>query len=121
MNYHDSFEEENIYHVFARANGKEKMFIRDDDYDLFLDRLHKYVMPVADVYAFAFIPNHYHLMIKIKSYQQLLIFAKQKKLHFQESEMWINKLITRQFSNMQNSYCKKINYKYKRKKERKIE
>ncbi len=115
MKYYQRFQEAKVYHVFARANGKEKMFISDNDYDLFIERMHKYIIPIADIYAFSLIPNHYHLMVKFKSQDELLAFAKSQKLNFKETDDWVNDLITRQFSNFQNSYCKKINYKYKRK------
>lgn len=115
MNYHPNFEENKIYHVFARANGKEKMFISNDDYELFMIRLQKYILPIAEIYAYSLIPNHYHLMIKIKGHDELLAFKKFQNANFIENENWLANLITHQFSNFQNSYCKKINFLHKRK------
>ncbi len=91
------------------------MFLHYDDYDLFIFRVHKYILPVAEIYAYSLIPNHYHMMVKIKSYEALLAYAKSQTLSFQEKDMWINKMILKQLSDFQNSYCKKINFKYKRK------
>ena len=61
----DAAVEDGVYHVTQRAPGREMMFIEDADYLFFLKLLKKTIRKVPlDIYAFALMPNHVHLMLK---------------------------------------------------------
>src|SRR5690606_42159960 len=62
--------------------------------------LEKHVAPVADIYAYCLLNNHFHLLIKTK---------------YVENES----LLSRSFSNFFNAYSKAINKSYNRSGDRK--
>ncbi len=86
---------ENYYHIFNRGNNKCDLFIEQENYDYFLKLLVKYILPIADVYSYALLKNHFHLLVKIKNIDD-------------------EKLISKSFSNLFNAYAKAINKKYNR-------
>ena len=76
MDYHVPLLADNFYHIISRANGNEKLFLTDDNYRFFLQRYDKYISPIADTFAYALLPNHFHFLIQVKSYAELLAFYK---------------------------------------------
>ena len=55
------------YHIYNHAVGNELLFKTEENYSFFLNRLKKYLSPYVDIYAFCLIPNHFHLIIRIKN------------------------------------------------------
>ena len=53
------------YHITARGNGRQDIFLCDDDYIRFLDQL-ALAMEEDEVilYSYALMSNHYHLFIE---------------------------------------------------------
>ncbi len=53
-----------IYHVLNRGNGKQKIFHKRYDYDVFIElmRQAKEEYPVK-IYAYCLMPNHFHIVI----------------------------------------------------------
>ena len=96
----DIIESGAIYHIFNRGNNKENIFIENKNYYYFLEQLKKYVLPVADIYAYCLLKNHFHLLIRIKDEEDLPEKFKIKP-HLA-------------FSNFFNSYTKSINKMYGR-------
>ncbi|MFK5981536.1 MAG: transposase [Flavobacteriaceae bacterium] len=86
-------EEEYFYHIYNRGNNKQNIFFEKENYHYFIRLLEKYISPIAEIYSYCLLPNHFHLLIKIKSGA---IKPSQK------------------FSNFFNSYTKSINKKYNR-------
>ncbi len=64
------FEIGNFYHVYNRGNNKDQIFIEEDNYLYFLILIKKYLLPIADIYSYCLIQNHFHLIIKIKDEEQ---------------------------------------------------
>ncbi len=54
------------YHIYNRGNNREDIFLEDKNYFYFLDLFKKYISPLADLYAYCLMKNHFHLLIKIK-------------------------------------------------------
>lgn len=55
-----------IYHVTQRAPGKESLFLEEGDYLYFLKIMKETTKKFAlDIYAFALLPNHVHILLKI--------------------------------------------------------
>jgi putative transposase len=54
------------YHVFNRGNNRENLFFEERNYRHFLRLYAKYVLPVVDTYAYCLLPNHFHLLIRVK-------------------------------------------------------
>jgi len=96
----DVIESGVIYHIFNRGNNKENIFIETKNYYYFLERFKKYILPIADIYSYCLLKNHFHLLLKIKEEHELPEKFKDKP-HLA-------------FSNFFNSYTKSINKMYGR-------
>lgn len=64
----DNIEEGSFYHIYNRGNNGGDIFFDDENYNYFLKLLAKYITPVADIYAYCLMRNHFHLLVRIKSY-----------------------------------------------------
>ena len=64
------------YHIFNRGNGGQWIFYKDRNYPYFLEKYGDYMLSYWDTYAFCLLPNHFHLMIKVKSEAELLEVAR---------------------------------------------
>lgn len=56
-------EADSPYHIYNQGNNKEVIFRKPNDYGYFLQRLKKWLYPVADIAAYCIMPNHFHLLI----------------------------------------------------------
>ena len=54
------------YHIYNHANGNEQLIREDKNYKFFLLKVKEYVVPVAEIFAYCLLPNHFHLLIRIK-------------------------------------------------------
>ncbi|HLV23289.1 MAG TPA: hypothetical protein VKY36_00735 [Moheibacter sp.] len=97
MEYKEKLEKGSFYHIFNRGNNKEDLFPDDNGYAHFLKLISKHIIPIANVYAYCPLKNHFHLLIQIKEAIEL----KEDKLH-------------QPFSNLFNAYAKTANKIYKR-------
>jgi len=96
-------EPDTFYHYFNRGNNRENLFIEEGNYNYFLQLIRKHVTPVADVYSYCLLPNHFHLVIRTKQLEQLPpIYQNSSR------KLW------QPFSNLFNAYAKAINKKYGR-------
>lgn len=55
-----------FYHIYNCGINGCNLFRESDNYLHFLSEFDKYVSPVADLYAWVLMPNHFHLLVKIK-------------------------------------------------------
>ena len=115
MNYYKPLLAGNMYHITARATGNEKLFLNEDNYHFFLQRYQKYITPVADTFAWALLPNHFHLLVEIKSYEELEELFIKNYPHKKTTDNWQPVFIMQCFSNMLNSYAKAFNKQNNRK------
>jgi hypothetical protein len=60
----------NFYHVYNRGNNRQRIFFEERNYLYFLRLFEKYLSPLVDVYAYCLMPNHFHLLIRIKDNHQ---------------------------------------------------
>lgn len=118
------------YHLFNHANRWENIFKENQNNDFFLGRLSQHVLPVAQIYAYCLMPNHFHLLLKITDSKTLTVYfrlLKEKqssvkagnipvKLPAEElNETELIRKISQPFSNLFNSYTQAINKMYGRK------
>ncbi len=85
---------DNYYHIFNRGNNKNDIFIEQENYHYFLELLTKYITPIAAIFSYCLLKNHFHLLVRIKNINE--------------------DTISRSFSNFFNAYAKAINKKYNR-------
>lgn len=108
-------EPEKFYHIYNHAVHQNNLFLEQKDYHLFLARLQKYLCPISEIYSYCLMPNHYHILLKIKDFDTLKIFFILDNKKIQASDFNISDNITHQIGSFQNSYTKRINKKYNRK------
>jgi len=60
-----------VYHIYNRANGREKLFLNDDNYTFFLKRYYKYLGRFLDTFCYCLMPNHFHFLIRVKEIEEL--------------------------------------------------
>ena len=122
------------YHIFNHANGFENIFTEDENYRFFLEKYQQYISPIAETYAYCLMPNHFHLVVRIRKREQLEEII-QAKNHFAAtpfskvsfdfgkvpvvdsdriSDDNIEKFLSKQFSNLFSSYTLSFNRMYKR-------
>jgi putative transposase len=65
------FLEGGIYHILNRGNGKQTVFLKDGDYEAFVDLL-KESQKRFDfkLYAFCIMPNHFHFVVECSKLEQ---------------------------------------------------
>ncbi len=98
----------NTYHVFNKAIGTDKLFITNSDYIYFLKKIERFLLPVAEIISYCLIPNHFHLLVDIREYNDLPTLYKNKNILNQHL------LINQVFSNFFNSYAKSFNKAHNR-------
>ena len=108
VNKEEKFDFGNIYHVYNKAIGSELLFRKEDDYYFFLQKLERYIFPVAEIYSYCLMPNHFHLLIKIRSDEDVI-----KNLKRISNYAGV-KILHQTFSNFLNSYAKSYNKVHKR-------
>src|SRR5690606_10519986 len=97
-------------HIYNHGNGDDLLFREEENYRYFLQQYQRHIPPVADTLAWCLMPNHFHLLVKIKQLNELN-FPGFKNL---ESLDGLNKKISKQFSNLFNGYSKAINKRFNR-------
>jgi putative transposase len=56
----------NFYHIYNRGINGEKLFQLESDYLNFLRFYAIYINPIAETFAWVLMPNHFHLLVRIK-------------------------------------------------------
>jgi putative transposase len=105
-------EPDNYYHIYNHSNGFENIFIDDRDRQRFLEKYVKYIVPIANTYAYCLMANHFHFLVKIKPIEELFKITTFEGL--QSTNGMITKKISYQFSHFFNSYAQSFNRRYNR-------
>ena len=120
-NVREPFEPGAMYHIYNHGNADDLIFRENKNYTFFLKRLKKYTPPIADTFAYCLMPNHFHLMVRIKDKDELVEFFEDKLKNPQglpDPEGLISSklsnLISHQFGSLFNSYTKAYNKLYNR-------
>jgi putative transposase len=107
--YHQDLIPDKIYHIYSRAIGSEKLFLTDENYRFFLQKFKHYISPIAEIYIWTLLPNHFHFMIRIKNVELInLHFSNLKKGAELEPDK-VSDFLMQCFSNLLNSYTKAFN------------
>ncbi len=60
------FENGHLYHIYNQGNNHQRIFYCRENYLFFLKKLKVYVLPYADILAWCLMPNHFHLMVRVR-------------------------------------------------------
>ena len=96
-------EPSKIYHIYNHANGTENLFVNEGNYEFFLKKYNLYISPIANTLAYCLMPNHFHIAIKLNSFDEIykIISATNKEII---TEDIISKYISKQFARLFGSY-----------------
>ncbi len=123
MSKQPTYEPGGGYHVYNHSNGSEDMFIDEENYLYFLEKYAKKLNGVVSTLAYCLMPNHFHLLIKVRSEKTLLDFLAEKKRNSNNlkipeglsKEELNHYIVHRQFHNFLGGYAKAFNKYHNRK------
>jgi putative transposase len=72
------FEAGAIYHIYNKTNNKEKLFLNEENYAYFLRRTAVYINPYFEIFAWTLLPNHFHMMVRVKEEKVIKVFLQNK-------------------------------------------
>ena len=124
--YFTKFTENKFYHVYYRSIDKKPMFYKDGNYEFFLKKYHEYLSPVIDTYAYNLLGNHFHLLVGIRSGEDLTTFnnlqiqksshsklsnleTKKNKPIYQDAGKTSHEIVSHQFQKFFQSYAMAFN------------
>lgn len=112
------------YHIFNHANGFENIFTVDDNYRFYLDKYQQYILPIAETYAYCLLPNHFHLVVRIRRKEVIEeVYRNFKSTNFSKvqnfgkvevTDNMIEYYISKQFANLFSCYTQSFNKVNKR-------
>jgi putative transposase len=103
MNKHELLLHGNYYHIFNRGINSCNLFRDPDNYEYFLELYDKHITPIAETYAWVFMPNHFHLLVRIREKDEIGTMKRSMKPINPE------KSPHQYFSNLFNAYTKAVN------------
>lgn len=110
------------YHIFNHANGFENIFRHEANYHFFIEKYEKFISPIAETYAYCLMPNHFHLVIRIRKREVIEELIRNKNnnnfskvSNFGKVELVeIEKYLSKQFANLFSCYTQSFNKVYNR-------
>ena len=66
------------YHIYNHAVGKENLFHEPRNYYFFLRLYAERIASIAATYAWCLMPNHFHIVLRIRSEDEILEYRKQQ-------------------------------------------
>jgi REP element-mobilizing transposase RayT len=60
-----------FYHIYNRGVDRCDLFVEHTNYEHFLNLYDKYILPVADTYAWVLMKNHFHLLVRVKEESEI--------------------------------------------------
>jgi len=117
VKYLADFDEHGIYHVYNRTNNHEKLFLTDENYLFFLKKYKEHLSSYVDTYCWCLLPNHFHFLIRVKSYKAINETIQSKTFNnrsltekkFLENLYNISQLIEHAFKRFFQSYALSFN------------
>jgi len=103
-----------IYHVYNRANGWEELFSEWKNFIFFIRRTRIYLRPVARLYAYNLLPNHFHLLVRIRDQAELEDYFELADNDDERIDELLSKKLSKSFSNLFSSYAQAYNKVYGR-------
>jgi REP element-mobilizing transposase RayT len=69
--YNQPLEEGKFYHIYNQGNNRETLFYKDENYIYFMKKFDQYLSNYVELYAFCLMPNHFHLLVRIRALEEL--------------------------------------------------
>lgn len=110
-----------FYHIYNCGINGCNLFNEPDNYQYFFHLYDKHISPIADTYAWVLMPNHFHLLVRIKdeidiraALSNLTGFENLSGLKDEPAEEIQIKPLHQYFSNLFNAYSKAFNIRFHR-------
>jgi putative transposase len=113
------------YHIFNHANGFENIFRIEGNFNYFLEKYRLYISPIAETYAYCLMPNHFHLVLRIRKRETIEALIRNNSNNISKvsnfgnvvttiNDSEIEKYLSKQFANLFSSYTQSFNKVYHR-------
>jgi len=108
------------YHIYNRGVNRENIFIEERNYEYFLLLLTKHIEPVAELFAYCLLRNHFHLMVRVKTEEEIKGSITRSRSPTgtiavpESNEVPGENYASNKFSNFFNAYAKGFNLAYGR-------
>lgn len=76
MQQNEKLEHGHFYHIYSHGVGARDLFRCEENYLHFLSLYDKYIETVAETYAWVLMPNHFHVLVRIKEEKQIGFYKK---------------------------------------------
>jgi len=107
MKHQQPIEYGKYYHIYNRGNNSENLYLNAGNYSYFLSLYDKYISLVADTYAWCLMPNHFHILVRVKDEEEVRGIL--NLTGFENLSGLGNGLVSQKFSNLFNAYTKAFN------------
>jgi putative transposase len=113
--FHAYLSEGYFYHIYNRGNNREKIFYTKRNYSYFLNKYKQYLSIFIDTYSYCLLPNHFHLLVKVKDKSDIIKDFKRTYRHYNPNLAFnISEILSEQFRKFFISYSMAINEQEKR-------
>jgi putative transposase len=99
------------YHIYNCGINDCKIFERSENFEYFLTLYDHYISPIADTFAWALMPNHFHFLLRIKERDEITTHLSGSK---NLTGLMKLKSPHQHFSNFFNAYTKAVNKRFLR-------
>lgn len=72
MKQHTVLDFGQFYHIYNHGVGERNLFREANNYEYFLSLYDQYITLVAETYAWVLMPNHFHLLVRIKDKSEVV-------------------------------------------------
>jgi putative transposase len=69
------------YHIYNRGTNGENIFVEERNYSHFLNLYAKHLEPVTDLFAYCMLRNHFHIMIRVKSEDEIIEYKETLRIY----------------------------------------
>ncbi|MBK9209943.1 MAG: hypothetical protein IPL71_17285 [Anaerolineales bacterium] len=103
------------YHIYNRGVNRENIFVEERNYEYFLKLYEKHIQPVAETFAYCLLKNHFHVLVKTRSEEEITLISKSLRVsETLRDSTTITGYPSKKFSDFFNAYAKSINKAYNR-------
>lgn len=112
-NFYPALVENEFYHIYNRGNNRETIFYNHENYLYFLRKFDEYLSPYIETYAYCLLPNHFHLLVRVKSSEDVVTAVERipslSRYRQGGMESLVSSIISEQFRRFFISYSQSIN------------
>jgi putative transposase len=107
------FLPDHYYHFYNRGINREAIFFERENYLFFLRGLKKYLGQYLEILAYCLMPNHYHILVRVRSWISQAITCQKSEVE-EDFGCFKNLDVSRAMQKFLISYTKAINKRYGR-------